>query len=373
MPDHTGRRRKQSDLPLGRITLFAVALLAIGVLVWLPEPRREPAPAEFLPIVPTWAGPESVTTPGRLSDGTAYLPRIFLTTAVSIGTAATRDASSVRLILRSGGRTTTLRTIDADDQPQFAGFAVSGDTVVWAESLSRAGTAARTTLWRANWRKAQAAAAITSATGEPNFSGGQFDTVIHDGRVYWASGGSADGVTEVKSVPVRGGSVTTKRLTGDLALAAWPFAVSINGGRGQPVVLINYATGARVTLQTGPNETATCAPLWCRIGVLAAEALDRLELVRPDGSDRRRIAGAEATPTLVDVTLLDRYVPLRTDRGETAELSGVGLSVYDIATGETDLLATDVDNVAGSGAMLWWSVGTGAALTWHAIDLRTLA
>jgi hypothetical protein len=373
VPDHTGRRRRQSDLPLRRIAVLVVAIAAIGVLVWLPEPRRAQAPARPLAPAPARIGPESFATPGRLPDGTAYTPRLFLTAETSVGTAPSKDGASMRLVVRTGGRVAALRTIDAADEPQFAGFAVAGDTVVWAEAVSRDGAAARTTLWRANWRKSPVAVAITSATGEPSFYGGQFDTVIHGGRIYWASVLGGDGVTEVKSIPIPGGSVTTKRVTGDLALSAWPYAVSVDGGRGRPVLLVDYDTNARQTLATGPHETAACGSSWCRVVVFGDESLDRLEIVRPDGSERRQIAGGEATPTIVDVALLDRYVPLSTDRGDGAEPSGVGLSLYDITTSEIHLLAADVENVAGNGAMLWWSTGSGGEATWHAIDLRTLA
>jgi hypothetical protein len=168
--------------------------------------------------------------------------------------------------------------------------------------LSGGGTSTSTTLWRAEWRTAGSAAAITSATGEPSFYGGQFDTVVHGGRVYWAS--ARAGGTEVRSVGLKGGNLTAKRFKGDLALTTWPFAVSVDGGRGRPVTLVNYDTGERTTLPTGAQETATCSARWCRIGVLGAESLDRIDLVRPDGrvaADRRR-----GPPTLVDVALLDR-------------------------------------------------------------------
>ena len=93
--------------------------------------------------------------------------------------------------------------------------------------------------------------------------------------------------------------------------------------------LLNYETMAKVTLKTGQHETVACGPVWCRIGVLGDDELVRLDLVRADGSSRRRVAGNEATPATVDVSLLDRYVPLANASQEPRAciLTGVGLSL----------------------------------------------
>ena len=90
--------------------------------------------------------------------------------------------------------------------------------------------------------------------------------------------------------------------------------------------------------------------------------------MRPDGSGRRKIAGGEATPTIADPTLLDRWVPLATDRGD----GGVGLSIYDLESGKTDLVTPNAANVQGRNGVLWWSTGAGTTLTWHAVDLRQI-
>ena len=89
--------------------------------------------------------------------------------------------------------------------------------------------------------------------------------------------------------------------------------------------------------------------------------------MRPDSSERRRIAGPEATPTAADTTLLGRYVPLATELTD-----GVGLSIYDVTNDETLLVAQRAANVGGRGAVLWWSTGLGSQLTWHALDLSRL-
>jgi hypothetical protein len=106
------------------------------------------------------------------------------------------------------------------------------------------------------------------------------------------------------------------------------------------------------------------------MSVLNGDSVVRMDLQRVDGSDRRRIAGSEATPTIADVAVLDRFVPLATDRGDGQP--GVGLSLYDIETGRTDLVAVDAANIQARNGMLWWSTGVGPELRWHAVDLRTL-
>jgi hypothetical protein len=103
----------------------------------------------------------------------------------------------------------------------------------------------------------------------------------------------------------------------------------------------------------------------------ANNELVRIDLQRSDGSQRRRIAGNEATPTITDVAMLDRFVPLKTDRGAGGSVSDVGLSLYDLTLDRTDLVDSGVANVQGYGGMLWWSTGTGGDMVWHALDLRT--
>jgi hypothetical protein len=373
--DHTGRRRRRSKLPIGRLLVLVVALAAVVRLLTLPDPGRAPAAAPEGPplsVAPTWAGPRPVDTPGRLDDGAEYLPRLYLSPETSVGIAATSDGEFVRVVIReAGGRTTELRRIDVNQYPEFDGFSVSGDTVVWAESLSRTDEPVATTLWRTDWRSADRPAVVTDDTGSANFYGGQYDIVVRSGRAYWVALAPGDKiVTEVRSVRLTGGQVTVSELDGEFVLSTWPWAVSPGPGRGTPVQLVNLSDDKRIRVPTQVGEVAACAPTWCRMSVLDGDVVVRMDLQRVDGSDRRRIAGSEATPTIADVAVLDRFVPLATDRGDGQP--GVGLSLYDIASGRTDLVAVDAANIQARNGLLWWSTGTGAALQWHAVDLRTL-
>ena len=89
--------------------------------------------------------------------------------------------------------------------------------------------------------------------------------------------------------------------------------------------------------------------------------------MRPDGSQRRSIAGPDSTPVLVDVAVLDRFVPLATDRDPGSGV--IDLSLYDIERGRFDLVALDVTDIQGEGSIIWWSTGAGAEQAWHALDL----
>src|SRR5262249_10279139 len=140
--------------------------------------------------------------------------------------------------------------------------------------------------------------------------------------------------------------------------------------RGAPVSLVNLDSGEKVQVSTGPAEIATCNPHWCQMAVLGADnAVVEIDLQKPDGSGRRRVAGNEATPTVNGAALLDRFIPFKTD--DDGADTAPGLSVYDITTGQTQLLASDVTDAQGYDGMLWWSTGTGTTLFWHALDLRT--
>jgi hypothetical protein len=378
VPDHTGRHRRLSDLPIARLLVLLLALVAIGRLLTLPMPDRGTKPSrDPLALVPTWSGPAPVSQPGTLPDGTLYEPRIYLTQDTSVGTAPTRDARHLRVLLRTATGLTQLRRVPASDHPQFDGFTGSGADLIWAESISRADSPVRTSIWRANWRSGAEPVLVTSNTGDADFFQSQYDLLVHTGRVYWAAIGSGTSVaTEVRSVPLRGGQVTIRRLAGEFALSAWPWAVSV-GGRATPVELVNLNDGRRIRVATNSTEAAACTPQWCRMTVLGGtergdDELIRIDLQRPDGSQRHRIAGSEATPSTSDVALLDRFVPLATDRNQSAADGGVGLSLHDIASGRTDLVAVSASNVQARDGVLFWSTGSGDSLTWHAIDLRTL-
>jgi hypothetical protein len=207
---------------------------------------------------------------------------------------------------------------------------------------------------------------ITSSTGNASFYGGQYDLVVHGTTLSWAA--ISGGNTEIRSVPISGGSVTYSTVAGGYALSVWPYAVSTGGGNGDPITVMNLTTKAKTTVKTATGETVTCSPAWCRITVVdATGAVMHIDAEKPDGTGRVRLAGADATPAAVDAALLDRYVPLAIDNGDTT-----ALSVYDLTSAKSAIVAPDVAGAQARGTLLWWSVGDGANLTWRALDLQTL-
>ena len=351
---------------MGLAVVVAVVVLAV---VLIGSDQRPATTAQGTrPPVPTWTGPAPRSFSGQLSDGTAYQPRLFLNANDSVGVALTADGSMWRVLARVDGKVSELRRVPASDAPQFDGFTASGDTVVWAESAAKAGADVRTTLYRSNWRTGAKASSITAATGDTSFFGGSYDLVVRDGKVFWATAGGGQ-VTEIRSVALTGGSVAATKLTGAFGLTTPPWAVTAGAGRGKPVQLVNLTTNQKVTVNTAPTETAACGPTWCRFAVVDDGGLVRLDLQHPDGSGRRRIAGPEATPAVDQVALLDRFVPLKTD----VPGAGVGLSLYDIDSGKTALVAIGVSNVRAAAAALWWSTGSGSSTVWSALDLSAVS
>jgi hypothetical protein len=349
-----------------------VLVVAVALVVWLltlREPQRTPETSSSpLTVAPAWTGPKPVDVPGTLADGAVYTPRLFLSADTSAGVAASADGSVQVMLVGPSGRT-ELRSLPAADHAQINGFAVGGDSLVWMESTARPGSGLTTTLWRTSWTSAAKPTQVTTNTGEAVFYGVESDVVVADGRVSWtAIGPGPTAETEIRSVALTGGQVSIRSLAGEFGLSTPGWAVSVLAGHGSPVTLVNLGTDAKLSVTTAPSEVAVCNPTWCRLAITNDTALVGIDMMHPDGTSRRRIAGPEATPTIGDATLLDRYVPLATDRGE----GGVGLSLYDLTTGRTDLVTTQAANVQGRGGVLWWSTGAGTDLTWHAIDLHTL-
>ena len=299
-----------------------------------------------------------------MADSAPFTPSIYITPQVAVGVAPTADARSIRLIGRTGSKEVELRRVTATENPRFAGFVVSGSSLIWAESTTDADGSTRTAIWKTNWHTLIKPVLVTTDTQDATFAGSQYDMVVHDDRVYWTA--ALDGGTEVRSVGLDGGDTQWQDLNGEFGLSEWPWLVS-PGGRGKPVTLYNLSTGREVTVRPSRTQTATCTPTWCRLDTPAATGLARIDVRRPDGTGAAQAAGPEATPAIVDAVLLDRYLPLITDQE-----SGTGLSLYDVTTAQTSLIALNVDNVRGHDGVMWWSTTSDGGLTWHALDLRTL-
>jgi hypothetical protein len=348
-------------------------MLAAGRLLTMPEPAPPPSPAAVAESTVTdlWPSATVVQTPGRLSDGRAYTPWYHLDPSTSVGTALTGDGATMRLIVRAGASERELLRLPAKDNPQFNGFASAGDDLVFMVSAS--GDAANTTsvLYRASW-KAGTASVLTRDTGAVIFFNSQYDVLIQDGRVYWAAAGETGQFTDVRSVPVAGGRVTGQRVDGTYALSAWPWLTSAGGSQGGAVELRNLTTGERRNVAGQPNELVNCGPAWCRVMILGASGQPaRTDVMRSDGSDRKRMAAGTISSAVLDVGLLDRFEVLaQTSASGTGVLK---LMLFDIPSARSAVLATGVSTVQARGPVVWWSTGEEEAVEWFALDLRNLS
>jgi hypothetical protein len=374
---------------LAGLVALVVALAATGWLISRPGPsttaeRAAPAAVE-VSLRDVWPDARVVETPGRLVDDRAYTPWFHLDADVSVGTALTGDGNSVRLIVRSsgaapagaapaGGAERELMRLPAADNPQFNGFAVAGDELVWMVSAGEIGSKA--TLYRADWRRGTPASVVTADTGDVLFFNSAYDVVVAGGRVHWATARAETAVTEIRSVPLGGGKVTVRPVDGAYALSGWPWLTSAGSSQSGPVELRNLDTGQRITVPGSPTELVTCGVVWCRVVVLGAAGQPaRTDLMRPDGSDRMRMSGGGITSAVLDVALIDRFELLSLAGSGTGD--GVGsnlkLILFDVSARRSVILATGVATVQARGPVVWWSTGDGVdAVVWHALDLRTL-
>jgi hypothetical protein len=365
---------------LPTLVSLAVALLAAGAfLAGSPPKRVTSTPAAAAPALPalagTWPAARPSDVPGLLSDGASYTPLVYLDQNTSIGSAPSPDRASVRILLRPGsGPPRELHRVGADQNPQFAGFTAVGDEAVWAESTADTAGHAETRLWKVNWKTAAPPVALTTDTGDAIFFNSQYDLVVAGGRVYWAAAGrSAQVVTEVRSVALTGGKVKTREVPGAFSLSAWPWLVSAGSGQAGPVDLLDLDSGRKVHVPAAQTELVTCSPAWCRVLVLSGTGGPaRVDLMRPDGSDRQRVAGGQASASTADVALLDRFEVLSQNGATGSATSSQQVMLYDAAKKRTVLVSKAVGMVFARGGILSWSTGDNEALVWHALDLRTL-
>ncbi|MEU7531687.1 hypothetical protein AB0A74_38550 [Saccharothrix sp. NPDC042600] len=326
---------------------LALVVLAAVVLVGLPEPVRAPASAAPLTLGEAFPGARTSSATGGAHTPLAYLD---LDTPVSV----TNAGDVVRLVV--GDR--VVRELPAAGSPRFA-VATPPDALVWLELSDVTATGS---LWRSGPR-GEDPTRVTADTGRVVLLDSQYDLVVHDGLASWATVVGED--TEVRTVPVAGGPVGAVRLSGRYTLSAWPWATAAEVEAAGSSRLADLRTGAVTTVRGEGVELVDCTPEWCRVQVLRQSGTARLDLMRPDGSSRRRVGGREVRPAVVDVVLLDRFAVV-VDDGRGA------LALYDTRGDRTADLATGFGTVLARGPFVWWSTGENTALTWHVVDLRTL-
>ncbi|WP_432827377.1 hypothetical protein [Dactylosporangium sp. CA-092794] len=354
-----------------RLSLVAALVVGGWLVVVGPAEARAPAPAvRAVPLRQAWPAARIADSPGRLADGADYLPVLYLDPQTSLGTAATPDGAARRLVLRGPGGERELRRVDARQFPQFFGFTRAGDAVYWAESTTTVGGPVETRLFRAPLDGPATQILAPADAGAATFFGTQDDLVVADGRVYWAA--SAGAATEIRSVPVAGGPVTVRRVEGEYRLSAWPWLRTVPGAKGA-LQLLDLRTGARVSVPASAAEQLVCGPVWCRsVVTTGSDQATIYELVRTDGSDRRRVGDSWVSAAVPDVALLDRFEPLLQIADPAAPASPRRLVLYDLRRDSLITIAEDVGGVMAGQSLLWWKTGTGPGAAWHSLDLSTL-
>lgn len=342
-----------------------VAVVAAVVLLVLPATRRAPAPGGPQPLAAAWPGARIVDLPGSLADGPAYEPKLFLDAGASIGTAPSPDGTSLRLVWRGAdGAVRELRRLPPVGD--VGGLTSDGETLAWAETGS-----GRPRLYAAAVRPPHRPRMLTADAGDLVLTGSAHDLLITGGRLHWAAADGGDRGTLLRSVALTGGPIETRAEPGQWAQAAWPWLVSGGGDRVATVRVRNRADGRGTDVPLSGVESAVCGAAWCRVLVQGDAGLARIDLMRPDGRERRTIADGSAGAAVADVAVLDRFEIL-TVTGPEVVAASTRLLVHDIGAGTSVAVADGVDDVASRGGVLWWSTGDEADRRWHVLDLRTV-
>ncbi|MBB2941227.1 hypothetical protein FB565_000931 [Actinoplanes lutulentus] len=330
--------------------LAAVALLAGG----LPDQKSATPPAVTRPT-PAQAWPQAARADLR---DLGLDPLLFLDATTPVGT--TEEGEFLRLMLKDR----QIRRLPAS--ARFDNLTKTGNELLWTETSEDG----RTEIWAFDTTGGNTPRKLTADTGNILLYGTQYDLVVADGRVHWAAADD-DKATEIRSIALTGGPVGKHVEQGQWALSAWPWLTDDVGGQAGEIRLRDMKTQETRTITAGPAEWTMCSPAWCRVMVNSAAGLARIDLMRPDGSERRRIAGPGTQAAVNDVAVLDRFEILSEPRPDSDLTGTAGLIVHDVRTGTTVTLSVAADLAASRDGMLWWSTGSREATLWHTLDLRT--
>ncbi|GAA1870713.1 hypothetical protein [Asanoa iriomotensis] len=357
-----------------RWTGLVAALVAGAWLLSLPPAAVDEARPAARGFASAW--PEAIrgTVSGSLPDGAEYTPGLFLDAGSSVGQAVTADGASVRLVSVSVGGVRELRRLPAVSAPQYFGFvAGGGGRVAWAESVEDAAGKRTTAMWVGGGDGP--ARRLVADAGDVKQTDSAHDLTIVDGRLHWTAVGPGEpSSTQLRSVSLGGGDERVESVAGSWSPVGWPWLLddtdAVGGGR---VLLMDRLTGSRREFTAGPADFPACGATWCRAIVLSDGASDGVDLVRVDGTQRRRVAGPDVGFPVTDVAVLDRFELLTSLDPATRAAQGRPLSVYDLTRDQTVSVAADAVSVVSRGGWLWWSSGFENRLSWSAVDLRTLS
>jgi hypothetical protein len=360
-----GKHRHPATVHLTRAAALLVALGAAAFMLHSKPSSKSPAaasPEQRVEQVYKGAMPGPVKE--KTADGARITPLFFLDAQRFVGTASAADGS-VRFLLENGTGERELRKLPKVQTPEFAGFAVSGDRLVWMELTTTTDGLAHTQIWTID-NLGAAPRMVTADTGDVALYDKRDDVVIHNGQISWVAAARTDlPTTEVRSVPVTGGKVTVDSREGAYTINTWPWLVSVSLGADGPVEMSNMDTSERVVVGAQANELMACSPVWCRAVIIGStENSTVIEVLKPDGSKRLRTASGNVAASIVDVALLDRF--------EIYSRPGGKLVLVDLEQNKTATIANGIGQVASRGPVIWWSTGDNETIQWHVLDLRSL-
>jgi hypothetical protein len=361
-------RRWWPVLTLATAALAAVAMVTLPLAPQATLPTDRPADANVVPASAIFA------VPTTLPDGSSYALRYVLDSGHSLGASLSLDGASFRLVELNGGKYRQLRALPAASGAQFDGFTSAEDHLYWVETQIEPDGYSRSRLWRAN------VGAPAAPVGEPQqmipdmgdvvIYDSAFDLIIADGVISWLTAdGSTRPTSVLRSTPVGGGPITDQRYIGAWRQTSRPWLVSATTGA---LKLLNTATGETVAVAGTGAEGVSCTAQWCRSTISSSDGPVRLDLVRPDGSQRTRVAGPGIRFEALDPAMLGRYEILSQTGGDLAE-GEQRLLVYDIDQATTrEIEVGPASLVNNRGRYAWWLSGDIRSPIWHALDLTAL-
>jgi hypothetical protein len=206
--------------------------------------------------------------------------------------------------------------------------------------------------------------------GPAIFYDSAYDLIVADGTITWlVAAGSTRPSTILRSMPVGGGPVTDRGIAGPWRQLSRPWLASADIAA---AAIRNVETGQVVSVPATTSDVVTCGPQWCRFTVQGADGPVRLGLMRPDGTQRTRVAGPGTRYEGIDPALLGRYELLSESGGKLPE-GDRRLLVYDNRTATTRVVEVGPGGLATSrGPYAWWIGGDFRSPVWHVLDLRML-
>ncbi|MDG4833571.1 hypothetical protein O7627_30320 [Solwaraspora sp. WMMD1047] len=353
---------------------LAVALVAATVLLVLPSAGSEPAEQAVFTVEQAWPDAQRVEIPASLPDGPAFNPVYLLDGGAAVGTAPSPSGDALRLLVHTAaGEVRELRRLPTDIAPQYSGVTVAGDRIAWAETTNDPDGLGRTTLWLAGLAADQPARQLTADAGDVVFFNSEYDLLLHSERLHWvAVAPGEETATELRSVPLAGGTVEIRTEPGAWARSAWPWLVSAGTGESGPIQLRDLEARKIIEVDAAGTELVSCSPAWCRVLVLGSDGPGRIDLMRPDGADRREVAAGTATASIIDVAVLDRFEVLSLSDAQRTATGTQQLLLYDLREERTVTVAEGIGSVLYRSGRLWWSTGGSEITGWSGLDLRSL-